>query len=465
MVTNKKILIYLLLIFFLQPVYGAVAWWDTDWHYRVPITINSAVTYQTGKVNFDSQALGLGGDLDENSIRVVKADGTLLSQQEFTDTLYNTSTDSTNNNRGEVKFIIKDTGTITYYIYYDKIENGTKSSLENSYFINGNLEHSTSSTAIGWSTGSANIGTNQPNNEAHPLAGEGSTVTAHGETVQNTAHTGKSFHLHGYRDLDESSSKKEIVYIEKTFNVPASNSDSLSYWFRIQAFDDINYDYIDVTVNGTVINHNNLGISNSNIKVVSNKYGRANSYGGYIDVGWTKATLSLDSYAGTTITVRISHHFAGDDVYPSWQLIDDFEWSLNTTLSLFTQETSPNANLTLTKSSCVISDPINGTSNPKRITGATIRYALEIQNSGAANADNVILTDTVESIFDSSTIQNLQINAGACDCLGVTSASNNGVNGSANAVSPVKLDFGTVASTTDPATPVVECGYFEIDVL
>jgi len=124
----------------------------------------------------------------------------------------------------------------------------------------------------------------------------------------------------------------------------------------------------------------------------------------------------------------------------------------------------PTANLSLTKSSCVISDPINGTSNPKRITGATIRYALEVQNSGAANADDVILTDTVESIFDSNTIQNLQINAGACDCLGVNSASNNGVNGSVNGENPVKLDFGTVAATPDPATPVVECGYFEVDV-
>jgi len=122
------------------------------------------------------------------------------------------------------------------------------------------------------------------------------------------------------------------------------------------------------------------------------------------------------------------------------------------------------ANLSLIKSSCVISDPINGTTEPKRITGATIRYTLEVQNSGAANADNVILTDTVDTTFDSSTIQNLQINAGDCDCLGVDSASNNGINGSANGENPVKLDFGTVAGTPDPATPVVECGYFEVDV-
>ena len=120
--------------------------------------------------------------------------------------------------------------------------------------------------------------------------------------------------------------------------------------------------------------------------------------------------------------------------------------------------------MSIEKSSCVITDPINGTTDPKRITGATIRYALEVQNSGSLSADNVILTDTVDATFDSSTIQNLQINAGACDCLGVDSASNNGVNGSANGENPVKLDFGIVAGTPNPATPVVECGYFEVDV-
>jgi len=123
------------------------------------------------------------------------------------------------------------------------------------------------------------------------------------------------------------------------------------------------------------------------------------------------------------------------------------------------------AKMSVTKSSCVILDSINGTTDPKRITGATIRYALEVQNSGVANADNVILTDTVDTTFDSSTIKNLQIIAGTCDCLGVTSASNNGVNGSANGENPVKLDFGTVAGTPDSSSPVVECGYFEVDLL
>lgn len=437
-------------------------WMDSNWGYRVPITINSAVTHQTAKVNVDFATLGLVGDLDENSIRIAKLDGTLLVKQEFTDGLYNDVDDALDNNRGEVKFLIEDTGTVTYYIYYDNVVNGVKSSLSTTYAINGNFEAS-STTAINWTLGSANIGTNQPNNEIHPTSGEGSTVSAQGETVQNTAHTGKSFYIQGYRDRTESSSKSEIVYIEKTFTVPSSNSGSLSYWFRIQAFDDVNYDYIQVTINGAVINHNNLGISNTSVGVTSTKYGRKNSYGGYLDAGWTKATLNLTSYAGSTITVRIAHHFAGDDVYPSWQLIDDFEWSVNTSTTLGTQEVAPTANLSVNKESCVLSDSVNGTTNPKRLPGATIRYALEVSNTGGLAADDVVVTDTLVDEFDVSSIKNLQIQNGACDCLNASSNSNNGPNGTSDGENPVKLDFGTVLSGSS-SNPTVECGYFEADL-
>jgi len=101
----------------------------------------------------------------------------------------------------------------------------------------------------------------------------------------------------------------------------------------------------------------------------------------------------------------------------------------------------------------------NKTVNPKRITAATIRYALEVQNSGTQAAQNVILTDTLSSFFTS---RNLQVQAGSCNCLNVASKSNNGIDGSANGVNPIKLDFGTVLGTNDPDIPIVECGYFEV---
>ncbi len=458
-----RIVVVCLLLLLSTPIYAATAWWNSDWHYRVELNINSAVTNQVGKVDIDFTALGLTGDLDENSIRVVGSNGVLLSKQEFTDILYASATDSLNNNKGEVKFILEDSGDVTYYLYYDTVENGSKTALSSSYVINGNFEHSDGTTPTGWAVGSSNIGTNLPNNEVHPTLGEGSTVSINGDTVNNTAHTGMAFHLHGYRDRDESGSSKEVVYIEKVFTVPSALAGTISYWFRIQAYDDINYDYVQVTINGDVIDHTSLNINNSSLSVTTTKYGRKSAYGGYSDSGWTNATLDLSAYVGQTITLRVSHYFASDNSYRSWELLDDLEWSLNTTIVTGSQETPPTAILNINKSSCVIFDPINSSNNPKRIPGSTIRYAIEVSNSGGANADDVITTDNVVSDLDEASIENLQILDGSCDCLGVISASNNGVNGTGNGVNPVKLDFGTLEAGS-VAVPTIKCGYFEVNV-
>ncbi len=118
----------------------------------------------------------------------------------------------------------------------------------------------------------------------------------------------------------------------------------------------------------------------------------------------------------------------------------------------------PETYMTMSKTSCVINDPVNGTTKPKRIPGATIRYALEVKNTSDYSTDNVIVEDSIDSNFDTNTIRNLQIQSGTCDCLGVTSASNNGSNGSSNGVNPVKLDYDTVSANS------IECGYFEVDI-
>jgi hypothetical protein len=56
------------------------------------------------------------------------------------------------------------------------------------------------------------------------------------------------------------------------------------------------------------------------------------------------------------------------------------------------------ANLTVTKSSAVISDPSNGTTNAKAIPGAVIEYTVLISNAaGAATASNISFTDSLNS--------------------------------------------------------------------
>jgi uncharacterized repeat protein (TIGR01451 family) len=53
------------------------------------------------------------------------------------------------------------------------------------------------------------------------------------------------------------------------------------------------------------------------------------------------------------------------------------------------------AALTVIKSQTVISDPFNGVTNPKAIPGAVIEYCLDINNTGATQADAIVVTDAV----------------------------------------------------------------------
>ena len=121
------------------------------------------------------------------------------------------------------------------------------------------------------------------------------------------------------------------------------------------------------------------------------------------------------------------------------------------------------AQMSVVKSSCVLDDYVNSIANAKRIPGAKIRFAIEVKNEGSSSAENVVVSDTLSNEFDETSIQNLQIQDGACDCLGIATASNNGANGTADGVNPLKLDFGTVLSGSN-VTPTVECGYFEVEL-
>ncbi len=56
--------------------------------------------------------------------------------------------------------------------------------------------------------------------------------------------------------------------------------------------------------------------------------------------------------------------------------------------------------LSATKTSCVVSDPVNGTSTPKRIPGAIIRYMFDVENTGSANVTNLDITDTLNDNFN-----------------------------------------------------------------
>lgn len=56
---------------------------------------------------------------------------------------------------------------------------------------------------------------------------------------------------------------------------------------------------------------------------------------------------------------------------------------------------SPQTTLSVSKISSIISDPVNGTTNPKAIPGATVEYLITVTNTGVSNtdADSVVVLD------------------------------------------------------------------------
>lgn len=78
------------------------------------------------------------------------------------------------------------------------------------------------------------------------------------------------------------------------------------------------------------------------------------------------------------------------------------------------------ANLTAAKNSVIISDPLNGTTNPKMIPGATVQYCIIVSNgSGAATATNISLTDVIPTQTTYDSAYGIRVNGtatgGVCD--------------------------------------------------
>lgn len=57
--------------------------------------------------------------------------------------------------------------------------------------------------------------------------------------------------------------------------------------------------------------------------------------------------------------------------------------------------TVSSATLGVNKTSTVVSDPVNGTTNPMRMPGARIRYTIAASNTGGAAATSVVITDAI----------------------------------------------------------------------
>jgi uncharacterized repeat protein (TIGR01451 family) len=104
-----------------------------------------------------------------------------------------------------------------------------------------------------------------------------------------------------------------------------------------------------------------------------------------LDAGTTTVTANDNAIADNANTVQVVW---ADAAGPA-DAATDGKHSATGTYTVST------ATLTVAKTSTVVSDPINGATNPKRIPGAVVRYSILVTNSGAANATSVRLRDPV----------------------------------------------------------------------
>ena len=89
--------------------------------------------------------------------------------------------------------------------------------------------------------------------------------------------------------------------------------------------------------------------------------------------------------------------------------------------------------LTVAKTSRIVSDPVNGTTNPKAIPGATIEYCITVANAaGAATATGVSLLDDLPADVAYSAAFGIFVNGNATCASGTTGgnfAAGGGVSG------------------------------------
>ncbi len=89
-----------------------------------------------------------------------------------------------------------------------------------------------------------------------------------------------------------------------------------------------------------------------------------------------------------------------------------FNTTINASQDILYSRNMPN--MKLTKTSQIISDPVNLTNNPKRIPGAIVRYTIRVENSQTTAGENILITDNLNTAISSNKINwvgNITINS------------------------------------------------------
>lgn len=128
------------------------------------------------------------------------------------------------------------------------------------------------------------------------------------------------------------------------------------------------------------------------------------------NASYTPSTAQVSSCNGTK-TIDVVAKKSGEDGPATGDSTGDAIHSDDSAYQVST------ANISVTKSMAVYSDPINGTSSPKAIPGAIVTYTITIANSGGQSATSVSVTDSLNTEITNSRLAfTTQYNDGTTSC-------------------------------------------------
>ncbi len=319
----------ILAVWFLTPAYvrgdlASPAWWDPDgvstgydWHYRVAVHIPSGSVGDSVRVAVDFgsllSSLGVSGDFDENSVRVINTANAPVSAQKFDDTSYQGTPDDPDNGKGDVEFVLEDPAPVTYYIYFDIVENGPKPA------------PSFSSPTPIQLLGDESFEGSPPGTESPvPWVGGGvdHPYAAHEVVTGNDPHLGGSVAYSGsqsykigwdYSGSGPSSASGTMggwVYQEVT--IPSTGA-TLSFCRRMVSYDYSPYDRFRAQIRST---------SNSILETLLEETAPSGG-SGWKERPWKCFSYDLSAYAGQTIRIYFEAGNTADNLFGTYAYVDD----------------------------------------------------------------------------------------------------------------------------------------------
>ena len=144
-----------------------------------------------------------------------------------------------------------------------------------------------------------------------------------------------------------------------------------------------------------------------------------------------------------TITVEYGNHSLSP-ANPGGQAITIHDLTLCT----------PDATLSVLKISSILSDPVNGTTNPVAIPGAVMSYCISIENAGSAIASNITASDAIPA--GNSYTANSMRSGGTCGTAATVEDDNNSGADETDPIGGAILgaDLTISAASLDPAETV-----------